>query len=143
MDVSALLAMRHLVPDATLLDAMELAQLLPDLPCRVRRRDLEGHWRVTQPALHRRLRRLQQFGLLDFETEHGTVWINRLGALPQQPDGVPCADQQQHAHDAAHDRDPDLMVTDCGIDDLSHAFFVHAGRVAADPENGCNGRCHS
>lgn len=34
---AALLSLRHRVPDGTLLDAMELAQLLPERPCRVRR----------------------------------------------------------------------------------------------------------
>lgn len=81
MTPTDLLALRHRVPDATLLDCMELAQLLPELPCRVRRSDLEAHWQVTQPALHRRLRRLQHAGLLDYETEHGTVWANRIGPI--------------------------------------------------------------
>ena len=78
---AALLTLRHRVPDGTLLDAMELAQLLPERPCRVRRADLEAHWLLTQPALHRRLRRLQHAGLLDYETEHGTIWINRVGPM--------------------------------------------------------------
>lgn len=82
MDLSELLALRYRVPDATLLDALELAELVVDLPCRVRRGDLEEHWRVSQPALHRRLRRLQRFELLDYETEHGTIWIRRLGPTP-------------------------------------------------------------
>jgi DNA-binding IclR family transcriptional regulator len=81
MDLTALLSLRDRVPDGTLLDALELAQLLPERPCRVRRADLEGHWLLTQPALHRRLRRLQQAGLLDYETEHGTIWINRVGPM--------------------------------------------------------------
>ena len=87
---AGLLSLRHRVPDGTLLDALELAQLLRVLPCRVRRAELEGHWQLTQPALHRRLRRLQRAGLLDYETEHGTVWINRLGL---------CEELQ---HDPAH-----------------------------------------
>ncbi len=78
---AAFLALRHRVPDGTLLDAMELAQLLPKRPCRVQRADLEGHWQLSQPGLHRRLRRLQHAGLLDYETEHGAIWINRLGPV--------------------------------------------------------------
>ena len=82
MTPTDLLALRDRVPDGTLLDAMELAQLLPERPCRVRRADLEAHWLLTQPALHRRLRsRLQHAGLLDYETEHGTIWINRVGPM--------------------------------------------------------------
>ena len=76
---TALLSLRHRVPDSVLLDWLDLEQLLPERPCRVRRADLEGHWHLTQPALHRRLRRLQRAGLLYYETEHGTIWINRLG----------------------------------------------------------------
>lgn len=79
--IPQLLQLRARVPDSTLLDCMELAQLLPELPCRVRRSDLEAHWQVTQPALHRRLRRLQHAGLLDYKTERGTAWANRIGPI--------------------------------------------------------------
>ena len=81
MDPTTLLSLRDRVPDGTLLDAPELAQLLPERPCRVRRADPETHWLLTQPALHRRLRRLQHAGLLDYETEHGTIWITRVGPM--------------------------------------------------------------
>lgn len=81
MDPTALPALRNRVPDATLLDCMELAELLPERPCRVTRRELQEHWHLSQSALHRRLRRLQQWDLLDYETEHGTVWINRIGLM--------------------------------------------------------------
>lgn len=79
--ILALLPLRSRVSDPTLLDWLDLEQLLPERPCRVRRADLEAHWQLTQPALHRRLRRLQRAGLLDYETEHGTTWINRLGPV--------------------------------------------------------------
>jgi len=81
MTPTDLLSLRHRVPDGVLLDWLDLEQLLPERPCRVRRADLEVHWLLTQPALHRRLRRLQHAGLLDYETEHGTIWINRVGPM--------------------------------------------------------------
>lgn len=79
--LTTLLAHRPRVPDATLLDAVELAALAPCLPWRVQRAVLQDHWRLSQPALHRRLRRLQRWGLLQFETEHGTVLITGLAGV--------------------------------------------------------------
>ena len=79
MTLDILLSHRSRVPDAALLDALEVAIKYPDLPCRVRRSDLQKHWHLSQPALWRRLRRLQRWGLLEFETEHGTVLLTRLG----------------------------------------------------------------
>ena len=80
--ITALLAHRPRVPDATLLDAVEVAAMAPCLPWRVTRAVLREHWQLSQPALHRRLRRLQQWGLLDYETEHGTVLITELAIGP-------------------------------------------------------------
>ena len=79
LDLAPLLAQRARVPDATLLDAVELAAMAPCLPWRVTRAALQAHWHVSQPALHRRLRRLQRWDLLQYETEHGTVLITELG----------------------------------------------------------------
>lgn len=78
MTLDTLLAHRSRVPDATLLDALELAALAPGLPWRVRRAELQEHWQLSQPALWRRLRRLQRWGLVEFETEHATVLLTRL-----------------------------------------------------------------
>lgn len=78
-DLDSLLSHRARVPDATLLDALELASMAPGLPWRVRRAELQEHWQLSQPALWRRLRRLQRWGLLEFETERGTVLFTRLG----------------------------------------------------------------
>jgi len=79
--LTTLLARRSRVPDATLLDAVELAALAPRLPWRVRRAVLQEHWHLSQPALHRRLRRLQRWGLAEIETEHGTVLITGLAGV--------------------------------------------------------------
>jgi len=80
-----LLAHRARVADATLLDAIELASMARSLPWRVQRSELEDHWSLTQSALHRRLRRLQRSGLLQFETEHGTVLITAMPDTFTQP----------------------------------------------------------
>jgi hypothetical protein len=83
---TTILAQRRHVPDASLIDAAELAALAPDLPWRVSRAVLQEHWRITQSALHRRLRRLQRWGLIEFETEHGTVLITGIKPCLQQCD---------------------------------------------------------
>ena len=85
MTLATLLAYRSRVPDATLLDALELAAMAPDLPWRVRRAELQEHWQLSQPALWRRLRRLQRWGLLDYETEHGTVLVTCLRVSMEAP----------------------------------------------------------
>ena len=73
-----LMALHSCVADKTILDALELATMVPSLPWRLRRADLRAHWQLSQPALRRRLRRLQRAGLMEFETEHGTVLITAL-----------------------------------------------------------------
>lgn len=78
-EMSALLALRSRVPDATLLDWAELAERLPPPPCDVRRGQLERLWHVGQAALWRRLQRLAEAGLLDYEQRYGMVTIRRLG----------------------------------------------------------------
>ena len=83
--IEILLAHRPRVPDATLLDAVKLAALAPCLPWRVRRSELQEHWRISQSALQRRLRRLQRWGLVEFETEHGTVLITGLAGQEETP----------------------------------------------------------
>lgn len=79
MNVSALLALRSRVPDATLLDWAELAERLPPPPCDVRRGQIERLWHISQGALWRRLQRLAEAGLLDYEQRYGIVTIRRLG----------------------------------------------------------------
>lgn len=76
---STLLAHRRRVSDATVLDAVELAALAPGLPWRVQRSELQKLWHLSQPALSRRLQRLQRSGLVQFEAEYGAVLITQLG----------------------------------------------------------------
>ena len=87
MDVSSLLALRSRVPDGTLLDAMELAERLPPPPCLVRRGQLERLWQLSQPALCRRLQRLEAAGLLDCDHRWGALLIRRIG--PASDTAVP------------------------------------------------------
>lgn len=79
--VVELLALRHRVPDSTLLDAMELADWLPVLPARLSMRQLRAKWQISQPALCRRLQRLVAAGLLDCEKRWGAVLIRRIGPV--------------------------------------------------------------
>lgn len=50
-----LLALRNRVPDGVLLDALELAALLPELPASIRTSRLREHWHCSQPTVSRRL----------------------------------------------------------------------------------------
>ena len=78
MDLTPLLSLRDRVPDGTLLDALELAQLLPERPCRVRRADLEvalaadsaGAASTPAPAAARRSARLRDRARDDLD-QHG------------------------------------------------------------------------
>lgn len=79
-----LIALRCCVTDTTILDALEIATMVSSVPWRLRRADLRAHWQLSQSALHRRLRRIEQAGLMKFETEHGTVLITGL-ALRVKP----------------------------------------------------------
>lgn len=98
-----LLAHRAHVADATLLDAIELASMAPCLPWRVQRGELQDHWSLTQPALHRRLRRLQRSGLLQFETEHGTVLITAMPDTFTQPRDLRSPGPARHSSQAEAD----------------------------------------
>jgi Mn-dependent DtxR family transcriptional regulator len=101
MQASELLALRHRVSDSTLLDWAELEQLLPPRPCRMQTAELARLWHCSQPTVSRRLTRLWDAGLLDYRASGGWYRVRRLGPLPQQPDRVPCADQQNDAHATA------------------------------------------
>jgi DNA-binding MarR family transcriptional regulator len=76
-----LLALRHRVPDATLLDWLDLEQLLPERPCHIETEVLRRHWCCTQPSVSRRITRLWEAGLLDFRSGGGLYRIRRLGQM--------------------------------------------------------------
>lgn len=77
--IPQLLALRARVPDATLLDWLELEQLLPARPCHVETDLLRQHWHCTQPTVSRRLGRLHDAGLLNYRSGGGRYRIRRLG----------------------------------------------------------------
>lgn len=79
MEASELLALRDRVPDSTLLDWVELEQLLPPRPCRIRTDELRRLWRCTQPTVSRRITRLHDAGLLEYRASRGWYRIRRLG----------------------------------------------------------------
>jgi hypothetical protein len=138
VDTFDLLALRHRVSDSTLLDWAELEQLLPPRPCRIRVAELRRLWRCSQPTVSRRITRLWDAGLLDYRAGSGWYRVRRLGPLPQKPDRVPGADQENDAHDSAHHRDPDLVIADRGVDDVPNLLLIHGRRVAGDAGAGCS-----
>lgn len=73
------LALRARVPDATLLDWLDLEQLLPERPCHIETDVLRRHWCCTQPTVSRRIARLWEAGLLDYRSGGGLYRIRRLG----------------------------------------------------------------
>lgn len=77
--IPQLLAQRARVPDATLLDWLELEQLLPARPCHIETEVLRCHWHCTQPNVSRRLSRLWEAGLIDYRSGGGLYRIRRLG----------------------------------------------------------------
>jgi hypothetical protein len=77
--INQLLALRSRVPDATLLDWLDLEQLLPTPPCHVETDLLRQHWHCTQPNVSRRLGRLWTAGLIDYRSGGGLYRIRRLG----------------------------------------------------------------
>lgn len=77
--IHQLLALRPHVPDATLLDWLDLEQLLPERPCCVETDLLRQHWHCTQPNVSRRLGRLWSAGLIDYRPGGGVYRIRRLG----------------------------------------------------------------
>ena len=66
-----LLARRHLVSDATLLDWAEVTSLA-SRSGRVCSHQLQSFWQLSQPAVSRRLRRLAAAGLLQYRAGGGT-----------------------------------------------------------------------
>jgi DNA-binding MarR family transcriptional regulator len=76
----ALLALRHRVADAVLLDWTDLAQLV-EAPGTVRTRVLREHWHCSQATVSRRLRRLWKAELLDYCPGRGAYHIRRLGPV--------------------------------------------------------------
>ncbi len=65
-----LLARRHLVSDATLLDWAEVTSLA-SRSGRVCSDQLQAFWQLSQPAVSRRLRRLAAAGLLQYRAGGG------------------------------------------------------------------------
>jgi hypothetical protein len=76
-----LLALRHRVPADTLLDWLDLEQLLPERPCHIETEVLRRHWCCSQPTVSRRIIRLWEAGLLDFRSGGGLYRIRRLGQI--------------------------------------------------------------
>jgi predicted transcriptional regulator len=77
-----LLAHRHRVPDTTLLDWLDLEQLLPaERPCEIETDVLRRHWHCSQSTVSRRIARLWEVGLLDHRNGHGVYRIRRLGPV--------------------------------------------------------------
>lgn len=74
-----LLALRYRVPDGTLLDALDLAQLVPELPGQVRTADLRRRWCCSQPTVSRSMSRLWDAGLIDYRAARGCYRIRRIG----------------------------------------------------------------
>ena len=75
-----LLAHRHRVPDATLLDWLDLAQLL-EPPCFATTDQLMEHWSCSQATVSRRLGRLWDAELLDYRPSRGGYRIRSLGPI--------------------------------------------------------------
>jgi hypothetical protein len=73
------LALRNRVPDGALLDCMELALLLPELPCHIETDVLRRHWHCSQPTVSRRLCKMWEAGLIDYRAGGGLYRIRRLG----------------------------------------------------------------
>ena len=73
------LARRAWVSDATLLDMLDLALLLPDLPCTIATDHLALQWGCSQSTVSRRLSRLWEADLIDYRAGRGKYRIRRLG----------------------------------------------------------------
>jgi hypothetical protein len=73
------LALRAFVSDSTLLDWLDLEQLLPERPCHIETAVLRRHWHCHQSTVSRRLGRLWEAGLLDYRAGSGLYQIRRLG----------------------------------------------------------------
>lgn len=65
--------------DAVLLDWLDLARLLPELPCQIGTQALAVHWDCSQPTVSRRLSRLWDANLIDYRPGRGRYRIRRLG----------------------------------------------------------------
>ncbi len=86
----ALLALRHRVSDAVLLDWADLARLVKP-PCWLPTRVLCEHWSCSQPNVSRRLARLWNAGLLDYRPGRGRYRIRRIGPPVTNCDSTPPA----------------------------------------------------
>jgi hypothetical protein len=73
--------LRARVSDSTLLDWLDLEQLLPERPCHIETDVLRRHWFCTQPSVSRRMTRLWEAGLLDYRAGGGLYRIRRLGLI--------------------------------------------------------------
>lgn len=73
------LARRAWVSDSTLLDMLDLALLLPDLPCAIATDHLALQWSCGQSTVSRRLSRLWEADLIDYRAGRGKYRIRRLG----------------------------------------------------------------
>lgn len=79
--IDQLIALRWRVSDQTLVDCLELAQLLTP-PCTVTTAELRKRWSCSQPAVSRRLRALWEADLLDYCTSNRAYKIRRIGPTP-------------------------------------------------------------
>jgi DNA-binding MarR family transcriptional regulator len=84
--LDALLALRCRVSDETLLDCLDLAQLLQP-PCVISTAKLREHWQCSQPTVSRRLGRLWDAGLISYRIAggRGCYTIRSLGPSNLHP----------------------------------------------------------
>lgn len=76
--IDRMLELRRTVPDGTILDWLDLSQLVPEgggsLPVEV----LREHWNCTQPTVCRRMGRLVDAGLISTRRGWGRYKIVRI-----------------------------------------------------------------
>jgi hypothetical protein len=78
--ITALLELRHRVPDGVLLDWVDLTQLI-EPPASITTKALRAHWNCSQPAVSRRLAAVHRAGLAQITTGYNRyrVWaVKRL-----------------------------------------------------------------
>ena len=73
------LARRAWISDSTLLDLLDLSELLGDLPCTIATDQLVFYWHCSQSTVSRRLSRLWEAELIDYKPGRGRYRIRRLG----------------------------------------------------------------
>jgi hypothetical protein len=88
LTIDALLALRHRVPDAVLLDCADLARLV-EPPCTIPTRVLREHWCCHQSSVSRRLRHLWEAELLDYCAGRGAYHVRRIGPPVTKCDSTP------------------------------------------------------